>query len=94
MEERDLVKTPPSRAFLEAHVSEENFVDFLSRRSPVFKKRPLPSTRREAIDLMIEHPNLIKRPIVITGKKAVFGFDKEALARLGAQALGRKPGRR
>jgi len=77
------VKTPPSREFLEEHVSEENFLDFISRRSPVFKKRPLPRTRREAIELMIQQPNLIKRPIVVKGRKAVFGFDREALARLG-----------
>jgi arsenate reductase-like glutaredoxin family protein len=64
-------------------VDEENFLDFLSRRSPVFKKRPLPGTRREAIELMLQQPNLIKRPIVVKGRKAVFGFDKEALARLG-----------
>lgn len=63
-------------------MDEDDFLDFLSRRSPVFKQRPLPRTRREAIDLMMQHPNLIKRPIVIKGKKAVFGFDKEALARL------------
>ena len=86
MEERDLLKTPPSRKFLEEHVDEEHFLDFLSRRSPVFRQRPLPRTRREAIDLMLQHPNLIKRPIVIKGKKTVFGFDKEALAQLGAGA--------
>ncbi len=84
MEERDLVKHPPSREFLEEHVDEEHFLDFLSRRSPVFKQRRLPKTKREAIDLMMEHPNLIKRPIVIKGKRAVFGFDKDALARFGA----------
>ncbi len=77
------MKTPPSREFLEEHVGEENFLDFLSRRSPVFKKRPLPKTRREAIDLMLQQPNLIKRPIVVKGRKVVFGFDKEALAHMG-----------
>lgn len=63
-------------------MDEDRFLDFLSRRSPVFKKRPLPKTRREAIDLMMEHPNLIKRPIVVKGRRVVFGFDREALKRL------------
>ncbi len=76
------MKTPPSRDFLEEHVDEERFLDFLSRRSPVFKKRRLPATKREAIDLMMENPSLIKRPIVIKGRRAVFGFDKEELAGL------------
>jgi arsenate reductase-like glutaredoxin family protein len=31
---------------------------------------------------MVEQPNLIKRPILVHGKKAVFGFDKEAYSRL------------
>ena len=73
------MKAPPSREFLEQHVDEDRFLDFVSRRSPVFKQRPLPKTKREAIDLMLQHPNLIKRPIVVRGRKVVFGFDKDAL---------------
>jgi arsenate reductase-like glutaredoxin family protein len=48
----------------------------VSRRSPVWKERPLPKTRKQAIDLMLEHPNLIKRPLLVLGSEAVFGFDK------------------
>lgn len=29
----------------------------------------------ELIDLMLEEPRLIRRPILITGKKILFGFD-------------------
>jgi arsenate reductase-like glutaredoxin family protein len=43
----------------------------------VFKERPLPRSKKEAIDLMMENPNLIRRPIVIKGSKVIFGFDKE-----------------
>ncbi|MDQ3171256.1 MAG: hypothetical protein M3Q55_14065 [Acidobacteriota bacterium] len=49
----------------------------MSLRSPVFKERPLPKSKKEAIDLMMEQPNLIRRPIFIRGSKVVFGFDKE-----------------
>ena len=83
MDERDLTKTPPSREFLEEHVDADRFLDFVSRRSPILKQRPLPKTKREAIDLMVEHPNLIKRPIVVKGRKTIFGFDREALEALG-----------
>lgn len=82
MEEHDINKEPPSRAFLEQHVDEENFLDFVSKRSPVFGTRPLPRSKREAIDLMLDQPNLIKRPILIKGGKVVFGFDKEAYGRM------------
>jgi arsenate reductase-like glutaredoxin family protein len=49
----------------------------VSTRSPVFKQRPLPRSKKEAIDLMMQQPNLIKRPILVRGAKASFGFKKE-----------------
>jgi arsenate reductase-like glutaredoxin family protein len=58
-------------------VAEDRFLDFLSTRSPVFKTRPLPKSKREAIALMIEQPNLIKRPVLVRGTRAVFGFDRQ-----------------
>jgi arsenate reductase-like glutaredoxin family protein len=57
-------------------VDEANFLDFVSKRSPVFKTRALPRSKKEAIDLMLEQPNLIRRPILIRGSQVVFGFDK------------------
>jgi arsenate reductase-like glutaredoxin family protein len=52
----------------------------VSTRSPVWKERALPRSKKEAIDLMMEQPNLIKRPILIKGSKVIFGFDKDAYA--------------
>ena len=43
----------------------------------MFKTRPLPRSKKEAIDLMMEQPNLIKRPILIRGSRVVFGFNKD-----------------
>jgi arsenate reductase-like glutaredoxin family protein len=68
---------PPSREFLEKHIDAEHFLDFVSTRSPVFKERPLPRTKKEAIDLMMQNANLIRRPILIDGSNVIFGFDKE-----------------
>jgi len=78
----EINKTPPDRAFLEKHIDEKRFLDFVSTRSPVWKQRPLPRSKKEAIDLMVEQPNLIKRPVLVKGTKVVFGFDKEAYAKL------------
>jgi arsenate reductase-like glutaredoxin family protein len=50
----------------------------------VFKERPLPASKKEAIDLMLQQPNLIKRPILVRGSKVVFGFDKDEYAQLFA----------
>jgi len=78
VEEQDINKDPPTRAFLEKHVDADHFLDFVSTRSPVFKQRPLPRSKKEAIDLMMQQPNLIRRPILIEGDKVIFGFDKQA----------------
>jgi arsenate reductase-like glutaredoxin family protein len=74
----DINKTPPDRAFLEKHVDPARFLDFVSTRSPVFKNRPLPTSKKEAIDLMMDNPNLIRRPILVKGSSVTFGFDKKA----------------
>jgi len=50
----------------------------VSTRSPAYKARGLDvkkMTKRQAIDLMMEEPNLIRRPILLRGGKAIFGFD-------------------
>ncbi len=82
MDERDINKQPPDRAFLERHIEADRFLDFVSTRSPVFKTRPLPKSKKEAIDLMVEQPNLIRRPVLVRGGKVTFGFDKDAYAKL------------
>ena len=81
MEEIDINKTPPDRAFLEKHIDAAHFLDFVSTRSLVFKERPLPKSKKEAIDLMMANPNLIRRPILVRGSQVTFGFDKEAYAK-------------
>ena len=48
----------------------------------MFKQRPLPKSKKEAIDLMMQQPNLIRRPILIRGGKVIFGFDREAYEKL------------
>jgi arsenate reductase (glutaredoxin) len=76
VEFKDIVKEPPPRSLLEQHIDATRFLEFVSRRSPVWRERPLPASKREAIDLMLQQPNLIKRPILIKGPRVLFGFDK------------------
>ena len=82
VEEIDINKQAPTRDFLEKHIDANRFLDFVSTRSPVWKERPLPKSKEEAIDLMMENPNLIRRPILIKGSKVTFGFDKDQYAKL------------
>ena len=54
----------------------------MSTRSPIFKQRALPKSKKEAIELMVQQPNLIRRPVLISGKRVIFGFDKSAYEEL------------
>ena len=48
-----------------------------STRSPSWKARGLDAkklTKTQAIEMMMEDANLIRRPLVMKGKKAVFGY--------------------
>jgi arsenate reductase-like glutaredoxin family protein len=80
--EVDINRDPPSRAFLEQHIDADRFLDFVSTRSPVFKERALPRSKKEAIDLMMENANLIKRPVLVDGDRVTFGFDKKGYEKL------------
>lgn len=57
----------------------------LSRQSPTFKGLPdavkASITPSNAKALMIEHTNLIKRPVLDTGDTLVFGFKPESYAK-------------
>ena len=73
----DLAKEPPSRELLERLVDARHLEDFVNTRSPAYKARGLDvtaMTKKQAIDLMMEDPNLMRRPLVVRGKKGVFGF--------------------
>ena len=75
------------RALLERLIDEDRVDDYLNKRSPAYKARSLGSrklTKKQAIDLMLEDPNLIRRPVVVHDPKkpAVFGFDADAYDKL------------
>jgi arsenate reductase-like glutaredoxin family protein len=41
-----------------------------------------PPPREEALRLMSENPNLIRRPLLVKGKKVVAGLDEDAMKEL------------
>jgi arsenate reductase-like glutaredoxin family protein len=70
---------------LERLIDEEHLEDFINKRSPAYKERGLDAatlTKQQAIDLMMEEPNLIRRPLLLRGKRALFGFDARAYENL------------
>ena len=73
----DLAKERPSRELLERLIDESHLEDFVNTRSPAYKARGLDvskMTKAEAIELMMEDVNLMRRPLVVKGRKGVFGF--------------------
>ena len=58
---------------------------FLNSRNELFRERGMkenPPPRAEALRLMAENTNLIKRPIAVAGKEIVLGYDEAALVKL------------
>lgn len=77
----DLAKERPSREMLSQLIDAHGLERVLSTRSPAFKARGLDASKlskAKAIDLMLEEPNLIRRPLVIGRNKVVFGYDAAA----------------
>lgn len=81
LDKHDLAKDPPPRELLERLIDASHPQEFLNPRSPSYRERKLGErklTKAQVIDLMMEDPNLIRRPIVLRGpKEAIFGFEPD-----------------
>jgi Spx/MgsR family transcriptional regulator len=78
---RALDKDRLSKAEIEELIGDRDYIPFLSTRNELYKARNMkekPPTRAQAIALMAENPNLIRRPVVVKGKKVVLGYDELA----------------
>lgn len=83
LNERDLGKQPLSEDELKALFAGRDPRDFLNPRNEEYRARNMkehPPSPAEAIRLMSKNPNLIRRPLVVRGKRMVAGFDEKALA--------------
>ena len=59
-------------------IGRRDYRDFLNTRNELYRERDMknsPPTRAEALKLMSETPNLIKRPILVDGDRIVLGSD-------------------
>jgi arsenate reductase-like glutaredoxin family protein len=66
---------------------------FLNSRNELFRERNMkerPPARAEAIRLMAPEPNLIRRPVVISGARMVLGYDEPALKSLAGAGAKKK----
>jgi Spx/MgsR family transcriptional regulator len=70
---------------LDRLIGDRDYIPFLSTRNELYRSRKMkeqPPSRSEAIRLMAATSNLIRRPIVISGKRIVLGYDEAAYQEL------------
>jgi len=72
-------------AQLDSLIGSRDYRDFLNSRNELYRERGMkqnPPPRAEALKLMSENPNLIKRPILAGEKEILLGFDEARFASL------------
>ena len=84
-DEREYGKTPFSEKELREIIGDYAIEKFLNTRTPLYRERNMkqkPPSKEEAIKLMLRDPNLLKRPVIIKGKKKVTGFNEAKVKEL------------
>lgn len=64
-------------------IGKRDYKDFLNFRNEMYRERGMkenPPSREEALRLMSENPNLIRRPILVKGNRIILGYDEAELS--------------
>ena len=86
---RDLDKQPLSESELDKLIGNRDHKLFLNTRNDLYRERNMgekPPTRPEAIKLMSKTPNLIRRPLLVSGSQIIIGLDEAAYRILALRA--------
>ena len=70
---------------LDTLIGSEDHLRFLNTRNALYREMGMksnPPSREDALRLMADNPNLIKRPVTVRGEDVVLGFASEDLASL------------
>jgi arsenate reductase (glutaredoxin) len=65
---------------LDKLIGKRDYLAFLNTKNELYRANRMkenPPSREEALRLMSEHPNLIKRPLLMRGARIWFGFKPE-----------------
>jgi arsenate reductase-like glutaredoxin family protein len=77
---RNLDKERLSSDELEKLIGDRDHTEFLNPRNELYRKKGMkenPPSRDDAIRMMANDPNLIRRPVVVAGGRVVLGFDPD-----------------
>ena len=83
--ERDYGKNPSTEKELREIIGEGPIENFLNTRTLLYRERNMkqrPPSKDEAITLMLKDQNLLKRPVIIKGKKKLTGFNEAEVKEL------------
>jgi len=78
-EEREYGKNPFTEKELRDIIGDDPIQPFLNTRTPLYREKNMkrkPPSKDEAIKLMLKDPNLLRRPVIIKGKKKLTGFNE------------------
>ena len=84
-EEREYGKSPLSEKELREIIGDGPIENYLNTRTPLYREKNMkqkPPSNEEAIRLILKDPNLLKRPVIIKGKKKLTGFNEAELKKL------------
>jgi Spx/MgsR family transcriptional regulator len=84
-DEREYGKYPFSENELREIIGDGPIEKFLNSRTPLYREKNMkqkPPSKDEAIKLMLKDPNLLKRPVIIKGKKKLTGFNEAEVKEL------------
>jgi arsenate reductase-like glutaredoxin family protein len=65
---------------LDRLIGSRSHLEFLNPKNELYRERGMklnPPSRAEALRLMSEHPNLIRRPLLVDGRQILFGFQAD-----------------
>ena len=81
-EEREYGKNPFTEKELRELIGDDPIERFLNTRTSLYRERNMkqkPPSKDEAIKLMLKDANLLKRPVILKGKKKLTGFSEAEL---------------
>jgi Spx/MgsR family transcriptional regulator len=82
---RDLGNERLSEPELDKLIGTRDYKGFLNTRNELYRTRNMsshPPSRAEALKLMSKEPNLIRRPLLVSGSEIIIGFDEAAYRKL------------
>lgn len=86
----DIRDTPPQTSEISEYMEKVGWEKLLNRRSATWRtlsdNDKSDITNEKAVELIVKHPTLMKRPVTVVDNEIIVGFDQNAIARLKAMS--------